>query len=274
MEHRYRIGADVGGTFTDFVLIDYQTGTQWSHKLLTSAADPSLAVLDGFREIVEQAVINAGDVDIIVHGTTLIANALIERKGARTGLLTTKGFEDLLEISREQKYEMYSLEFETLAPLVPAEFRVGVPERTIADGSHEMDEAGVETAIEDLLSREPEAVAICFLHAYLNGHNEAFVSERLRTRNAQIPISLSSRVMPEIREYERLSTTVANAYVQGLVADYLQRIVEGLTCSGFEGPPLPQSLPRRPDRRENGHGTADPARRVRPRRGLHGRRLL
>jgi N-methylhydantoinase A len=235
MEQRYRLGIDIGGTFTDFVLIDHETGRQWAHKLLTTPVDPSRAVVQGSQELVSRAGLKPTDIGMIIHGTTLIANALIERKGARAGLLTTKGFEDLLDIRRESRYDMYNLEVKFPAPLVPPELRVGVPERTFADGTHQIDLAGLHAAIDDLLARKPEAVAICFLHSYLNNHNEQLALEALLARSNHLPVSLSSIVLPEIKEYERLSTTTANAYVQGLTEQYVQRLTADLATVGFTG---------------------------------------
>src|SRR2546425_2225574 len=216
MNH-YRLGIDIGGTFTDLVLLDAQ-GRARSAKVLTTSHDPLRGLLEGVRLILGETAVTPEHVAHVVHGTTLITNAVIEMKGARTALLTTAGFEDVLEIGREQRYDLYDLEMRMPDPIVRRRLRLGVVERTDARGEirEPVDAASIERAIEALTSASVEAVAICFLHAYRNAANERQVAEMLRRALPGVAVTTSHEVLPEIREYERVSTTVLNAYVQPL----------------------------------------------------------
>jgi N-methylhydantoinase A len=234
---RYRAGIDIGGTFTDLVLVDDATGEQAVGKILTSPEDPSEAVEEGLVELLGRENVAAARLRTIIHGTTLVTNALIERKGARTALLTTEGFRDAVAIGTEHRYDMYDVFLEKPEPLVARSLRYGVRERTLDDGSValELDEGQVRSISAQLRERGIEAVAICFLHAFRNPDHERRVAEILAEEAPEITVSLSSEVSPEIREYERTSTTVANVYVRPLVERYLRVLEERLQSLGFGG---------------------------------------
>jgi N-methylhydantoinase A/oxoprolinase/acetone carboxylase beta subunit len=227
---RIVIGVDIGGTFTDVVLIEDGTGRAFSAKVLTTPDHPATAVLDGVNATLAQAGARHSDARTIVHGTTLATNAIIERRGARTALLTTAGFRDALETARELRYDLYDLFIEFPEPLVPRRHRIGVRERTRHDGEvlAPVDRSAVAGAADALARDGVEAIAVCFLHAYADPRNEQAAADVIRATSPGIAVSLSSDVLPEIGEYGRVSTTVANAYVQPLVARYLTELVEAL----------------------------------------------
>jgi N-methylhydantoinase A len=233
-----RLAVDIGGTFTDLVLDG--RGRCLSIKVLTTPEAPERAVLEGTHQMLAQAGLEAADLDLVIHGTTLATNALIERKGARTALVTTAGFRDSLEIAYEHRFEQYDIYMERPEPLVPRPLRYEVPERIAADGSMllPMDEAAVERLADRLVADGIEAVAICFLHSYQNGAHEERAREILSRRIPADVIAISSEVCPEIREYERASTTVANAYVLPVMERYLQRLEQGLKGMGAACPLL------------------------------------
>ncbi|MEM8949455.1 MAG: hydantoinase/oxoprolinase family protein [Pseudomonadota bacterium] len=218
-----RIGADIGGTFTDVVLVDDQTGGLKLGKVLTTPGQPDDAVIDGVREV-------AGDVRAevrhLVHGTTLFTNALIERKGALTALITTKGFRDAVEIGREHRYDMYDLRLRRPEPIARRRHRFEIAERILSDGSarEAPDEAEIRALARMLQSQEIEAVAVCLMNAYLNPVHERIVGEVLRGELPDLPITLSSDIAPEIREYERTSTALCNVYVKTIAEHYLGRL--------------------------------------------------
>ncbi|HEY3466481.1 MAG TPA: hydantoinase/oxoprolinase family protein [Amycolatopsis sp.] len=218
-----RIGVDIGGTFTDLCAVD-ATGIVAVGKVLTTHDEPARAVEDGLAALLADARIAAADVEQVVHGTTLVTNALIERKGSRTALLATAGFRDVLEMRREHRYELYDLRIELPAPLVPRHLRFDVPERILADGSVHtgLDEDFVARLGRELAERGIEAVAVCFLHAFTNPAHERRTAEILADVAPSLRVALSSDVVPEIREFERASTTVANVYVQDLTERYLR----------------------------------------------------
>src|SRR5262245_6546696 len=218
-----RLGVDIGGTFTDLVAIDEATGAARVGKILTTPKDPAHAVEQGISALLEESRTAADAVRAVVHGTTLATNALIERKGARTALLTTAGFRDALEIGREGRYDMYDLFIDPPAPLVPRHLRREVDERLLPDGTvlHSLDEAAARRVIAVLADEGVEAVAICLLHAYLNPVHERRLAELVREAMPQAVVSCASAVVPEIREYERTSTTAANVYVAPLMGRYL-----------------------------------------------------
>ena len=234
---RYRLGFDIGGTFTDFVLLDGETGEVRLHKCLTTPDDPSAGALGGLEDLLAAAGLRLGEVGHLIHGTTLVANALIERTGARVGLLTTEGFRDILEMGTEQRYDIHDLFLEFPPPLVPRRLRRQVVERLGRDGDVitpvDLEQASHEVA--DLLEHGVEAIAVCFLHAYKNPAHEEAVGTLIEERFPGLPVSLSSAVQPELREYDRTSTTVANAYVQPLMGRYVGRLVEALEVQGFHG---------------------------------------
>ncbi|MBI4590056.1 MAG: hydantoinase/oxoprolinase family protein [Candidatus Rokubacteria bacterium] len=230
------MGVDIGGTFTDFVLLA-EGGVPETGKVLTTPRDPSRAVLAGLRSLLAGRGLGLGDVALVVHGTTLATNAIIERKGARTALLTTKGFRDVLETGSEMRYDLYDLFIEFPLPLVPRPLRIGIKERTDYRGGvrQPVDPAEVERVVQTLLGEGVESLAICFLHSYANPENEERAGAAVMAVAPELPVSLSSRVLPEIGEYGRVSTTVANAYVQPLIAGYLGRIERDLAAEGFRG---------------------------------------
>ena len=232
-----RLGFDIGGTFTDFVLSDPATGTLRLHKRLTTPEDPAVGALAGLRQIVDDAGAAFTDVADIVHGTTLVTNAVIERRGARLGLITTAGFRDVLEAGTEQRYDIYDLFLRYPAPLVPRHRRLEVAERIDRDGAvvTPLDEEGVRQVAHALKADGVEAVAICFLHAYREPKHEQLAAAIVAAELPGIPVSVSSAVVAEIGEYARCVTTCANAYVQPLMATYLQRLEGALREAGFGG---------------------------------------
>ena len=237
MSTRYRAGVDIGGTFTDLILVDPDTGAFHIGKTLTTPDDPSRAVESVLRGALDGAGLASTDVEQVIHGTTLVTNALIERKGAKTALLTTEGFRDSIEIGREARYDLYDLMLENPKPLVPRYLRFEVPQRTLQDGtSHKtLDVAEVESLGRELAEHGIEAVAVVFLHSFTDPSDERAAAEALQRVAPQIRVSTSSDVVPEIREYERACTTIANVYVQELVETYLRRLEGRLQDLGFGG---------------------------------------
>ncbi len=232
------LAIDIGGTFTDVVLeLD---GQVHSTKVLTSREDPSDAVMDGIEQIFSETSATPNDVEIILHGTTLATNALIERRGAKTALLTTSGHRDVLEMALENRFEQYDINIERPVALVPRTLRLPIVERMNAHGDVliELDVDSVDEAIAEMRAQGVESVAIGFLHSYVNDEHERSVRQRVRDQMGNIPISLSSDVCPEIREYERMSTTCANAYVLPLMKFYLGRLSERFDSRGFDCPYL------------------------------------
>ncbi|TSD85178.1 methylhydantoinase [Mycobacterium sp. KBS0706] len=234
---RWRIGFDIGGTFTDFILYDGEGRTVKLHKRLTTPHDPSEAALVGIEELVAMAGIRLADVGEMVHGTTLVTNAVIERKGAKLGLITTQGFRDVLEMGTEQRYDIYDLFLQFPEPLVARRLRLEVPERVDRDGTvvEPLDRDAVRAALRRLVAEGVEAVAVCFLHSYRNPEHERIVGEIARAEFPQLAVSLSSEVVAELWEYQRCVTTCANAYVQPLMDRYLRRLERELAARGFAG---------------------------------------
>ncbi|NKJ44411.1 hydantoinase/oxoprolinase family protein [Novosphingobium sp. SG720] len=233
---RARIGADIGGTFTDVVL---ETATaRHSTKILTTYDAPERALLEGVALLLDEAGLTPADVDLVVHGTTLATNALIERRGVPTALLTTEGFRDVLALGSESRFDQYDIAMEKPAPLVPRKLRLGVGERMAATGEVllPLDEAGVREAAATFRAEGIRAVAVAFLHAYANPAHEQQAARILAEEMPGVSLSLSSEVSPEMREYERFSTTVANAYVQPIVDAYLRRLETRLADMGFACP--------------------------------------
>ncbi len=233
----YRLGVDIGGTFTDLVLIEDGTGNVRVGKVLTTPKDPAHGVEAGVGQLLEETRVPPHAVGTLIHGTTLATNALIEKKGARTALITTAGFRDALEIGREGRYDMYDLFIDPPAPLVPRRWRREVAERLLADGTIQapLDEAGARQVIRDLVLEGVEAVGICLLHAYLNPVHERRLAALLAEIAPRLAVSCSSDVVPEIREYERASTTVANVYVMPLMAKYLEELQRKFSDLGLGG---------------------------------------
>jgi N-methylhydantoinase A len=233
-----RVGVDIGGTFTDLCVLD-ESGIVAVGKVLTTHDEPARAVEEGLKRTLADAGLAAADVEQFVHGTTLVTNALIERKGSRTALLATAGFRDVLEMRREHRYELYDLLIELPAPLVPRHLRFDVPERILADGTVHtgLDEDYVARLGRELDVRGIDAVAICFLHAFTNPAHERRAAEVLQEVAPRLRIALSSEVVPEIREFERASTTVANVYVQDLTERYLRDLERRLHEAGVRPSP-------------------------------------
>lgn len=231
----YRLGFDIGGTFTDFVLIDGSTGRAFLNKHLTTPRDPAIGVTAGLEPLFEQAGIGAGEIEIAIHATTLITNALIERKGAKTAFLTSEGFRDVLEMGTEVRYDIYDLFMEKPTPLVPRQRRHEVGERLDKNGDVvvPLDRGQLEEVVKRMREDGTEAVAIAFLHSFRNAEHEQQAKGLIEERLPGIPVSISSAVAPEIREYERMSTTAANAYVQPLIQNYLERLEERFEELGF-----------------------------------------
>ena len=230
-----RLSADVGGTFTDIVL---ERGVErWTAKVLTTPSAPEQGVLTGIATALSSAGLTLADVETFVHGTTLATNAIIERRGAKTALVATDGFRDVIEIGTESRYDQYELALVRPKPLVPRPLRFTVRERIDVRGTEllALHESDVEAIAEKLAAERIESVAIAFMHAYVDGTHERRCAEIIRARLPAISISLSCEVCPEIREYERTSTTIANAYVQPLMDGYLQRMAAQLKADGFAG---------------------------------------
>jgi len=233
----HRVGADIGGTFTDLVMVDDDGGTFRVAKVLTTPSEPDRAVVDGVDVLLSQDGTDAAAVSHLVHGTTLFTNALIERKGARTALITTRGFRDAVEIAREHRYDMYDLWMERPEPVAPRHLRFEIEERILADGTVEipLEEASVEALIPVLRRHGVEAVAVCLMHAYRNPSHERRVGAILGRQAQDIAVTLSCDVNPEIREYERASTALCNVYVQKIAERYLRRLGDGLRERGVAG---------------------------------------
>lgn len=231
-----RLAVDIGGTFTDIVL-ETAPGSFLSGKYLTTHADPERAVLEGTRDLIAKSGIGPERIGLVVHGTTLATNALIERKGAKVALITTRGFRDSLEMAYEHRFEVSDLYMERPAPLVPRWLRLEVDERLAADGAvlRPFDAESLMAVIPTLRDEAVEAVAVCFLHSYVNGAHERLAAEILRRELPGVRITLSHEICPEIREYERGSTTCANAYVQPVMESYLRRLKQGIADLGIPG---------------------------------------
>jgi len=232
------LGIDIGGTFTDLVAYDHASTRFYGHKELTTPEDPSDGVLSGVERLFREAKLDYGSVRRVVHATTLFTNALIERRGALTGLVTTEGFRDILELRREHKYELYDLFIELPRPLVRRALRLEVRERMNADGTPEtpLDEEGLRAQVRRLIAEGVESIAVVFLHAYANPAHERAARTLIEREFPGVPVSLSSEVSPQIREYERGSTTVANAYIKPLAERYLERLSGRLADAGVGAP--------------------------------------
>jgi N-methylhydantoinase A len=232
---RFRIGCDIGGTFTDFILFDEQSGAIMQEKVLTTPDDPALGVLAGLQRLIAREPEIARQTRHVIHGTTLVINAVLERTGARTGLLTTAGFRDVLEMRRYMRADMYDVFGDLPEPLVSRDLRLEVRERIYADGSVlvPLDVDSARAAISALLERGVESIAVSLLHAYANDAHEREIERLIRERQPAVAVSLSSEVLPQIKEYERTSSTVVNAYVKPVVEQYLGRLVDQLGRLGM-----------------------------------------
>jgi N-methylhydantoinase A len=230
-----RLGVDIGGTFTDLVLADPATGALWNGKVLTTPADPALGVLEGVRQVLALANAAPEAVAQVIHGTTLVANAIIERKGVRTGFVTTHGFRDVLEMAREWRWDIFDLDLQNAAPLVPRARAHEVMERLGPDGQviTPFDQASAGAVAQALAAQDVQAVAVCFLHAFRNSTHEQAMRAVLARHLPGVAVSLSSEVAPGLGEFERASTTVANAYVQPVFERYLGHLRAGLSAMGI-----------------------------------------
>jgi N-methylhydantoinase A len=235
-----RLGVDIGGTFTDVALETSAEsgGRRFSAKLLTTPEAPERGVLAAIHAVLTEAALRPADLSIIIHGTTLATNAIIERKGAKTALVTTEGFRDTIEIRHENRFEQYDVNIDLPPPLVPRRLRCVVPERIDARGrvATPLDEAAVAALASCLAAAGVESIAIGFLHSYVNPEHERRTREILLESLSGVAITLSSDVSPEMREYERLSTACANAYVQPMMARYLANLEALLLAEGFTCP--------------------------------------
>jgi len=236
---RYRIGLDVGGTFTDLFMLDEDTGAVWQHKLPSTPQQPDLAPLAGIREILQKAGVTGAEVAFVGLGTTVATNALLERRGAPTGLITTAGFRDLLEIARQRRPSTFDMHVSKPEPLVPRQWRREAHERTAADGSvlQALDAAQLQVQIDALRASGVKAVAVCFLNAYANPMNERAAASLVRSLWPEADVSVSSEVLPEFREFERLSTTIVNAFLMPVMRGYLTRFERAVGDLGVPRPP-------------------------------------
>ena len=237
MNKSFRLGCDIGGTFTDFVLVDDETGAFQTNKCLTSPADPSEAVEQGIQELLDQNPGFINRVTEFIHGTTLVINAIIERKGARTGLITTNGFRDVLELGREIRYDAYDIFSEYPQPLIPRYLRTEVDERITSDGRiiRELDLQQVRERLAELQAAEVESVAVCLINSYENPLHEKAIRDLIQAQAPDLFLSISFEVLPQIREYERTCTTATNAYVKPITARYLKKLSTRLRTLGFDG---------------------------------------
>ena len=233
----YRLGCDIGGTFTDFVLVNDETGEFQINKCLTTPADPSDAVEEGIRGLLERVPGFVPNIDEIIHGTTLVINAIIERKGSQTALITTRGFRDVLELGREIRYDAYDIFAEYPKPLVPRSLRREVSERISADGRVlvKLNPAEVANVLSELCDAGIESLAVCLINSYENPVHEIEIKEIVKQNAPELSLSTSYEVLPQIREYERSCTTVTNAYVKPITAKYLAKLSTRLEALGFKG---------------------------------------
>jgi N-methylhydantoinase A len=239
----YRIGIDVGGTFTDLVAVD-DFGRTTLAKVASTPSDPSAGALDGLKLLADTLGVELArllaQTQRIVHGTTVATNALLERKGAKVGLLTTEGHRDVIEMREGLKDDRYNLRLPPPEQLVPRKLRLGVRERLRADGTVErpLDLTSLDRAIAVLKREQVEAMAVCYLHAYRDPRHELATKDRIVSRLPGLYVSLSSETLPQIKEYERVSTTVVNAYVGPALSAYLTRLEQRLGAAGYRGPTL------------------------------------
>jgi len=225
-DYRFRAAFDTGGTFTDLVLVDNESGDFYIGKVLSTPKDPSVAIIQGLGELIRGVRTGGGGPFMIYGATTHATNAVVERKGARTGLITTKGFKDVVVIGREWRYDLYNLQIDIPQPLVPDELRLEVDERIAEDGEvvRPLDEDQAKRVIDRLRSEGVEAVAVSFLHSFRVPDHERRVGALVARELPGVAHSLSSEVAPEIREYERTITTIVNAYIQPIMRTPLREL--------------------------------------------------
>jgi N-methylhydantoinase A/oxoprolinase/acetone carboxylase beta subunit len=233
----YRLGCDIGGTFTDFVLINDETGEIQINKCLTTPKDPSDAVEEGIKAMLTKTPGFVGQLDEVIHGTTLVINSIIERKGAKTGLITTKGFRDVLELAREKRYDTYDIFAVYPEPLVPRPLRLEVDERIASDGRilKNLDPEEVKGVFKRLRDMGIESLAVCLINSFETPVHELMIKDIVLKEAPDLSISISYEVLPQIREYERTSTTVTNAYVKPLTGRYIAKLSQRLDSLGSTG---------------------------------------
>ena len=231
----YHVGVDIGGTFTDIVLLG-SDGTLHTKKISSSVDDYARAIVEGLVEVFREQGLSGKDIEEIRHGTTVASNAILEHKGARTGLITTKGFRDVLEIRTLRMPRLYDMTWNKPVPLVERYLRQVVDERVDAFGKIEraLDRGDAERAVDALLAEKVEAIAVCLLNSFTNPAHELMIRDVIKARAPGLPYSISYEVLPEIKEYERTSTTVVNAYVKPVVATYLRALRKGLDAAGID----------------------------------------
>lgn len=236
----HRVAVDIGGTFTDIVLLTLDKGDLFTHKTLTTPDDFGRGIAEGIQAVLAKANVQPAALERVIHATTVATNAILEHKGAVTGLLTTEGFRDVLEMRRLRIPEMYALNYQKPDPLVPRRLRREALERMAPDGSvrRPLDEASVRAAAQRFREEGVESVAICFLHAYANPAHEKAAERVLREALPGVFVSCSSDVLPVIREYERTSTTVINAFLGPTAARYFGSLEKHLAAIGVRAPIL------------------------------------
>ncbi len=239
MQHKAWLGIDTGGTFTDLVLVDVESGAQWLHKTPTTPDDASRGILSGMEEILRLAELDPSEVDLVCHGTTLATNAVLERKWVRTGMITTQGFRDVIELARQRRPSFFNLDLEKPAPPSSRDLRIEVTERIAHDGAvvTPLDEDAVRAAVATLKARGAQAVSICFLHAYANPDHERRAAEIVREMWPETFVCASSDILAEFREYERFATSTVNASLLPVIDRYLERFERGVAALGIGAQP-------------------------------------
>src|SRR5436190_20374638 len=230
----YRVGVDIGGTFTDIVLLG-SDGSVHVKKIASSVGNYAQAIVDGLTQVFRETGLNGNAIEEIRHGTTVASNAILEHKGARVGLITTKGFRDVLEIRTLRMPKLYDLAWTKPAPLVERYLRKVVDERIDHRGEVErpLDPADAERAVDALVAEKVDAIAVCLINSFTNPAHEQTIKQIIARKAPHLPLSISFEVLPEIKEYERTSTTVINAYVMPIVATYLKALRHGLDGAGI-----------------------------------------
>ena len=239
MKPAFRVGVDIGGTFTDIV-VAAADGSTITRKVSSTPPDYARGIVQGLTDLMDSGTISAQALQEVIHGTTVATNAILEHKGALTGLITTKGFRDVLEIRRLRMPELYNLLYEKPVPLVPRYLRREVCERMNAGGDQvcPLDEDEVRAVLRSLTSEGVESIAVCLINSYANDAHERRVGELAAEAYPDLPCSLSCEILPEVREYERTSTTVINAYVRPIVERYLRSLLREFEAMGIVAPVL------------------------------------
>jgi N-methylhydantoinase A len=235
----FRVGVDIGGTFTDIVLINAE-GRLVTKKISSSVSNYATAIVDGLAELFDSAGIAADEIQEVMHGTTVASNAILELKGAKVGLIGTDGFRDILEIRNLRMPRLYDLEWVKPPPLVERYLRVTVQERIDAKGNieQELTREDAEAAVSKLVDQGVEAIAVCLLNSYANPVHEKLIAEAIEAKAPGLPYCISFDILPEIKEYERTSTTVVNAYILPIVSKYLQSLEENFAAKDITAPVL------------------------------------